>query len=86
MLTLRSGVEIVDGEDGKFLLDVNKGIYWHLNSSAIELLESLRSGRSFDEFVTTTAQAAQVDEARVRTDFTALVRELRKAKLVEGQT
>lgn len=71
-------------EEGKFLLDVAKGVYWHLNEPAVVLVEGLGAGRPLDDIVTEVATAANVDAEHVRTDYTALLRELRKAKLVEG--
>lgn len=74
----------MDGEGGKFLLDVDKGVYWHLNSTALVLLEGLTTGRSLDEVATAVAAAAGVDEERVRADCAVLLADLRRARLVEG--
>lgn len=83
-MRLRAGVQIVEGTDGAFLLDTRKGIYWHLNEPAVQLLTALGEGRSFDEVVKDTAAAFDVDEVQVRSDYVGLVDELRRSRLVEG--
>lgn len=84
MVQLKPGLEIVEVEDGKVVLDTNKGVYWHLNQTAIGLLEELTRGRAFDDLVTEIAGNTGVDETRVRSDHLALIKELRRAKLIEG--
>ena len=84
MVRLRSGLAIVEVEDGKILLDTKRGVYWHLNLTAIALLDELSRGRTFDDHISQMARDTGMDEARVRSDHLALVQELRQAKLVEG--
>ncbi|MDG5803787.1 PqqD family peptide modification chaperone [Streptomyces ossamyceticus] len=85
MIGFRQGVEIVETEEGRVVLDAHRGMYWHLNDSAISLLEALGRGRPFDDIVRETALAGDVEETRVRTDYLALLEELRREKLVEGR-
>jgi len=82
MVCLREGVEIVDVEEGRVLLDTRKGVYWHLNDAAVAFLEALAAGRGVDEHVRAVASATGVDEQRVRSDHQGLLREFRRARLV----
>jgi hypothetical protein len=84
MVRLRSGLEIVEVDDGRVVLDTNGGVYWHLNQTAITMVAELSQGRAFDDLVGEIARSAGVDESRVRTDHLALLDELRAAKLIEG--
>ena len=85
MIKLKQGLAIVQVEDGKVVLDTKRGVYWHLNVSAIDMLEELGRGRSFDDLVRQIAEDAGVDEGRVRSDHLALVTELRQAKIIDGE-
>ena len=84
MIKLKQGLAIVEVEDGKVVLDTRRGVYWHLNGSAIAMLEELERGRGFDDLMKQIATDAGVDEERVRSDHLALVKELRKAKIIDG--
>lgn len=84
MVELRPGVQLIDHEEGVFLLDVKKGVYWHLNESAFALLEALRQGRSFDAIVRDTSDATRIDEDQVRIDYHAVLDHLRRQKLIQG--
>jgi hypothetical protein len=85
LIKLKQGLAIVQVEDGKVVLDTKRGVYWHLNVSAIDMLEELGRGRSFDDLVRQIAEDAGVDEGRVRSDHLALVTELRQAKIIDGE-
>jgi hypothetical protein len=84
MVRLRPGLEIVEVDGGKVLLDTRLGVYWHLNVPAVNLLEGLGSGRTFDDLIGEISRNTGADESRVRSDHLALVDELRRAKLIEG--
>ncbi|ACZ29132.1 hypothetical protein Xcel_0091 [Xylanimonas cellulosilytica DSM 15894] len=84
-MRLKEGLEIVDVEDGRVLLDSRKGVYWHLNASAIGVLEALAQGRTVDDVVRDVVRQTGADEAVVRADHVELVRELRKARLITGE-
>ncbi len=84
MVQLKTGLAIVDVEDGKVLLDTHRGVYWHLNQPALMLLDELDRGRSFDDLVRGIAAETGTEESLVRTDHLALVHELREANLIEG--
>lgn len=85
MVRLRSGIEVVASEDGQVVLDTKRGVYWHLNDAAIALMEDLREGRTLDEHVLDVSRQTGADSARIRPDYLQLVRELRRAKLIEGR-
>lgn len=84
MVQLREGLQIVEVDDGKVVLDTKRGTYWHLNGTAITMLEELGRGRAFDDLVSEIARDVGVDETQVRTDHLALLKELRRAKLIDG--
>jgi DNA-directed RNA polymerase delta subunit len=84
VVQLREGLEIVEVEDGRVVLDTKQGTYWHLNTTAMTLLEELGRGRRFDDVVQEIARTTGVDEARVRADHLGLIKELRRAKLIDG--
>ncbi|TDC78638.1 PqqD family peptide modification chaperone [Streptomyces hainanensis] len=85
MIVFSEGLRIVEAEEGKVVLDVRSGVYWHLNDSVIALLEALRDGRAFEDVVRETARAADVQETRVRGDYLAVLQELRQARLIKGE-
>lgn len=84
MVHLRQGLSIVEVEDGKVILDTRRGVYWHLNQTAITVVEELGRGRAFDDLISQIVLETGADEGRVRSDHLALVEELRRAKLIKG--
>lgn len=84
MVRLREGLSIVEVDDGKVVLDTRRGVYWHLNQSAIAMIEELESGRPFDDLINQIVRETGAQESLARTDHLALLKELRKAKLIEG--
>jgi hypothetical protein len=84
MVQLTTGLAIVDVDDGRVLLDTHRGVYWHLNEPALALIEELGRGRPFDELVRGIAEETGAEESLVRSDHLTLLRELREAKLIEG--
>ncbi|GGM47284.1 hypothetical protein GCM10011608_35030 [Micromonospora sonchi] len=83
MIRLKQGLSIVEVEDGKVLLDTRRGVYWHLNGTAITMLEELERGRDFDDLMKEIATTVGVDEQQIRNDHLALIEELREAKIVD---
>ncbi|MFD8530527.1 PqqD family peptide modification chaperone [Streptosporangium canum] len=84
MVHLRQGLSIVEVEDGKVILDTRRGVYWHLNQTAITVVEELGRGRAFDDLISQIVLETGADEGRVRSDHLALVEKLRRAKLIKG--
>jgi hypothetical protein len=85
-MRLKPGVKIVDESSGAFLLDTRKGVYWHLNQSGVRLVSALAEGRSVDDVVAEVAAEFSVDPEMVRADCMALLKELRKARLIEKKS
>ncbi|SDI37868.1 Coenzyme PQQ synthesis protein D (PqqD) [Sinosporangium album] len=85
MVHLRQGLSIVEVDDGKVVLDTRRGVYWHLNRTAITVVEELGRGRAFDDLIREIVRETGADEDRVRSDHLALLDELRRAKLIEGK-
>lgn len=85
MLKLKSSVRLVDDENGTFLLDTRRGVYWHLNPSGMSLLQGLADGLTVEAIVQQVITEFAVDARTVREDFANVVRELKRARLVEEQ-
>lgn len=83
MLKLKTDVRLVDDRSGTFLLDTRRGVYWHLNSVAMTLVRTLTHVGSMDDAVERVVAEFDVDAATVRGDVENLVRDLKRAKLVE---
>lgn len=81
-MKLKAGVEIVTDENGSFLLDTRKGVYWHLNPTGVRFIMDLTDGRGLDDVVSEVSEEFQIDPAIVRSDCNNLMRELRRARLV----
>ena len=84
MIQLRSGLEIVEVDDGKVVLDTHRGVYWHLNGTAIAMIEHLAAGGSLDGMVAAVVRDTGANPSRVLADYQSLLGELQQAKLVEG--
>lgn len=85
MLRLRSSARLVDDESGTFLLDTRRGVYWHLNPVGMSIVAALASEPTMDDVVLRVTAEFDVDARTVRADVSDLVRDLRRARLVEEQ-
>lgn len=83
MLRLRSGARLVDDESGTFLLDTRRGVYWHLNPVGMSIVQALASEPTMDHVVLRVVAEFDVDDKTVRADVNDLVRDLKRARLVE---
>lgn len=63
-------------EDGIVLLNQRKGVYWHLNGTAAEILRSLREDGDRDVAVAEIRDRYGIDESRARNDVEDLIRSL----------
>lgn len=81
-LRLRSDVSTTDTEYGAVLLDERNGEYWHLNTTGARVVRLLLAGSSPAEAAATVAEEFEIDESHVLPDVTALVDQLRSARLV----
>ncbi|GAA0989739.1 MULTISPECIES: PqqD family protein [Nocardiopsidaceae] len=85
MVKLKSTVKISANEEGALLLDTKRGTYWHLNAVGIRLAEALDVERSVDELVLTVTTDFDVPPDVARRDVRKLLRDMKKARLVEGR-
>lgn len=83
MLKFRTDVRLVDDRSGTFLLDTRRGVYWHLNVVAMTLVRSMTHVGTVDDAVQRVVEEFDVDAATVRGDVENLLRDLKRAKLVE---
>ncbi|MEU8177009.1 PqqD family peptide modification chaperone [Microbispora hainanensis] len=85
MVRLSQGLSIVEVEGGKIILDTKRGVYWHLNETAMTVVEELDRGQALDDLISQVVRETGADEERVRSDYLSLVDELRRAKLIKGK-
>ncbi|WP_435111027.1 lasso peptide biosynthesis PqqD family chaperone [Nocardiopsis synnemataformans] len=85
MMKLKSSVKMSADEDGALLLDTEKGTYWHLNPVGVRLAEALAEERSFNELVQAVTTDFDVDPGVARRDVRRLLKDMKKARLVEGR-
>lgn len=85
MVKLKPSVTMSANEDGALLLDSNRGVYWHLNTVGVRVAEALERDRSIDELVQVVTTCFEVGEDVARRDVRRLLKELKKARLVEGE-
>lgn len=83
MIALRPEIKIVESGDSRVVLDTKRGVYWHLNESAIDLLEELARGVSLDDIVARVASGSGIAPEVVRADYLECIRELKRARLIE---
>ncbi|WUH96274.1 lasso peptide biosynthesis PqqD family chaperone [Spirillospora sp. NBC_00431] len=81
-LRLRSGVSTADTAYGTVLLDERSGDYWQLNPTAATVMRRLTAGDSAERAAAALAEEFGVDPERALLDVTALVDQLRTARLV----
>lgn len=84
-LKLRDGVELAYNDDGAILLDTRGGVYWHINDSGAQLIRALSEKGSFEAAVDEVAREHGVTHRTVQRDFTELLKDLKKARMVEGR-
>ena len=82
-IKLRNGVVLTHSESGAFLLDSRRGVYWHLNQSALNLIEFIDQENPVELATAQMCKTTEVEPDVVRSDYLALVDELKRAKLIE---
>jgi len=85
MVRLKASVTMSADEDGALLLDTRRGTYWHLNPVGVKLAEALDAERSLDELVQAVTSEFDVDPDVARRDVRRLLKDMKKARLVEGR-
>ena len=81
-LRLRAEVSATDTKYGAVLLDERSGDYWKLNPTGALILLRLLAGDDPAQAAAALVAEYEVDEARALLDVTALLDELRSARLV----
>jgi PqqD family protein of HPr-rel-A system len=82
-LRLLPGVSTADTAYGTVLLDERSGDYWQLNPTAAEAVRRLAGGATTAQAAEALAEQFDVDPAQALEDVTALVEQLRAARLVK---
>lgn len=82
-VVLRRSVELTESEDGSILLDTARGVYWHLNGVGAQFVRGIQEGKSLNQVTALIAEHYNVDPETVKRDIDALLRDLKKARLIE---
>jgi hypothetical protein len=69
--------------DATVLLDAERGLYYTLNDVAGRIWELLTAGEPVIEILRVVGDEYEVDREVLQADLTALLREMRAAKLIE---
>lgn len=85
MVKLKAAIAISKNDEDALLLDVRRGVYWHLNPVGVSVAEALESERSLDELVKRVTDEFDVDHEIARRDVSQLLKSLKKARLIEGK-
>lgn len=85
MLKLRECARLIDDENGTFLLDTRRGVYWHLNVMGMDVVQALAQERTVEEITSGIVTRFDVDAQTARLDVDNLIRSLKRAKLIEGR-
>lgn len=84
-MRLRDGVEVRESDSGAFVLDAKRGVYWHLNRTALLLIQHIDDddpvGCATEAVCLETGEAPEV----VGADFAVLVEQLCSANLIEEE-
>ncbi|WP_106399801.1 lasso peptide biosynthesis PqqD family chaperone [Actinocorallia populi] len=81
-LRLRPGVSTADTSYGTVLLDERSGEYWQLNPTGALIVRLMLAGAGPERTAAALAEEFEVEEPRALRDVTALLEELRSARLV----
>jgi hypothetical protein len=79
---LHPDVVTTDTDDGTVLLNGRTGRYWQLNPTGAHVLRQLLDGHSPDRITADLAGRHRLDTQRAEQDVTAVIEQLRTAKLV----
>jgi hypothetical protein len=83
-MRLADGVVVTGTDDGLVLLHQRTGIFWQANGSGRMVVELLLADTEESEVVARLVDRYEVSVGQAETDVTALVAQLRAAKLVAG--
>ena len=75
----------VETDDGTFLLDTARGIYWHLNWVGVQVIQGIQNGLKISEISSLVASECDADDETVQADIIQLLKKLKKARLVRKE-
>ncbi|MEU8916012.1 lasso peptide biosynthesis PqqD family chaperone [Streptomyces nigrescens] len=79
---LHPDVVATDTDDGTVLLNERTGRYWQLNSTGGQVLRRLLDGHEAPRIAADVADRHGIDPQRAELDVTAVIEQLRAARLV----
>ncbi len=82
-LRLHPEVASTETDDGAVLLHQRTGRYWQLNTTGARVLRDLLDGYEHEGIAWHLATEHHIDHERAYRDVTAVIEQLRAAKLVE---
>ena len=82
MTVLGKNVAVTSTAEGTVLLDTVRGVYWHVNPTAVRVIEALDRGRTLEEVGADIARDTGADPDHVLRDCVRLLADLRKARLI----
>lgn len=85
MLRLKSCARLVNDDSGTFLLDTRRGVYWHLNPVGVGIVQALTQDRTVEDITSGIVMEYDIDLQTARQDVKELIRNLKRAKLIEGR-
>lgn len=86
ILKLKNGVVLTRNDSGAILLDTRKGTYWHLNETALALINALDDPDPVAEAVQTIVAKTGADPSVIRADIALFIKQLRRTRLIQGRT
>ncbi|WP_316669431.1 PqqD family peptide modification chaperone [uncultured Propionibacterium sp.] len=82
MSLLNKNVTITSTTEGVVLLDTVRGVYWHVNDTAVRVIEALERGRRLEAVGADIARDTGADPDQVLRDCARLLADLRRAHLI----
>lgn len=84
MLTLSREIRFTKSQDGGILLDLNRGVFFHVNSVGARIVELLDQGHDRSSLVHTIREEFHVSEQAARNDIGDFLASLRQEQLLDG--
>lgn len=85
MARLKPTVELTEDETGAVLLDMRRGVYWHLNVVGVSVARALADESTVAGIARGIAEEFDVDTATAERDVRDLLVQLRRARLLDGR-
>jgi hypothetical protein len=84
MLILSRSVRFTKSQDGGTLLDLDRGVFFHLNPVAARIIELLAPGHEYATLLQTIRTEFRASEAVVKGDVDDFLSILRQQRLLDG--